>query len=127
MTISAHADMQYYMKATAHIFKALSEPVRLRILALLIGGERCVCDLMEVLDLPQSTVSRHLATLRNAGWVEGERKGQWMYYRLAGNGCGLLQDLLPVLERQLKKLPEMTHDQDRLREYLSTKKSSACE
>lgn len=115
------------MKATAHIFKALSEPVRLRILALLIGGERCVCDLMEVLDLPQSTVSRHLATLRNAGWVEGERKGQWMYYRLAGNGCGLLQDLLPVLERQLKKLPEMTHDQDRLREYLSTKKSSACE
>jgi ArsR family transcriptional regulator, arsenate/arsenite/antimonite-responsive transcriptional repressor len=59
------------MKTTAYLFKALSKPVRLRIPTLLTGGERCICDLMAVLDLPQSTVSRHLSALRNTGWVKG--------------------------------------------------------
>ncbi|MBU4034431.1 MAG: metalloregulator ArsR/SmtB family transcription factor, partial [Proteobacteria bacterium] len=52
------------MQTTAQFFKALSEEPRLRILALLLSGELCVCDLMAVLQLPQSTISRHLAYLR---------------------------------------------------------------
>ncbi|HEX9779019.1 MAG TPA: metalloregulator ArsR/SmtB family transcription factor, partial [Geopsychrobacteraceae bacterium] len=58
------------MKTTTRLFKALSDETRLRILALLQAGELCVCDLMAILDLPQSTVSRHLAYLRNAGLVD---------------------------------------------------------
>ena len=60
------------MNALSLLFKSLSEEIRLRVIALLSGGELCVCDLMAVLDLPQSTISRHLSYLKNAGWVEAE-------------------------------------------------------
>ena len=76
------------MRATVPLFQALADETRLRILALLGPGELCVCDLMAALQLPQSTVSRHLAVLRNAGWVSGRRQGVWMYYRLLGAGAG---------------------------------------
>ena len=70
------------MKAPAKLFKALSDETRLRIFALLNHGELCVCDLMEALQLPQSTLTRHLAHLRNAGLVDGRRQGGGKYYRL---------------------------------------------
>ncbi len=64
-------------------FKALGDPVRLRLFQLLAGcDELCVCHLTEALDLPQSTVSRHLGVLRHAGLVQTRREGKWMYYRL---------------------------------------------
>ncbi|MFA5516787.1 MAG: metalloregulator ArsR/SmtB family transcription factor, partial [Desulfuromonadales bacterium] len=65
------------MKDLARTCKAISDETRLRILAILTRGELCVCDLMAILDLPQSTVSRHLATLRHAGLVEDRRQGLW--------------------------------------------------
>lgn len=64
------------------VFKALSEPVRLRIAVLLTEGELCVCDLTHVLSLPQSTVSRHMARLRTAGLTESRRSGRWIHYKL---------------------------------------------
>jgi ArsR family transcriptional regulator len=66
------------------MFKALGDETRLRILGLLSQGELCVCDIMEVLKLPQSTVSRHLAYLKNSNWVSGTRRGKWMYYQFDG-------------------------------------------
>jgi len=66
-----------------HLFKGLSDPVRLRIVHLLVQrGELCVCHLTDALALPQSTISRHLNTLKNSGLVEAERRGQWVYYRM---------------------------------------------
>jgi ArsR family transcriptional regulator len=114
------------MKTTAHLFKALSETIRLRILALLIEGERCVCDLMAVLDLPQSTVSRHLATLRTAGWIKGRRQGLWMYYRLAEAENPVQQRTLELLRRELVILPQGKTDQEALAAYLVTKSETAC-
>jgi len=114
------------MKTTAHLFKALSEPVRLRILALLSDGEHCVCDLMAVLDLPQSTVSRHLATLRHAGWVEGRRQGLWMYYRLTGTKSPLQQQALALLRCELVILPQGRQDQEGLAAFLTTKDKTGC-
>lgn len=70
------------MKKLTQFFKALSDETRLRILVLLTQGECCVCDLMDVLQLPQSTVSRHLAYLRHAGLVSDRRQGVWMFYQL---------------------------------------------
>lgn len=64
------------------LFKALGEEVRLKMIGILENRELCVCDFMEVLDLAQSTASRHLAYLKNSGWVVGRRAGKWMYYRL---------------------------------------------
>lgn len=71
------------MEQLADGFKALADPTRLRLLGLLMHGERCVCHLMAALDLPQSTVSRHLGFLKKEGWVSGRRCGKWMYYTLA--------------------------------------------
>lgn len=69
----------------ARIFKALGDPGRLRLLSFLgaqPGGEACVCHLTEPLGLSQPTVSHHLKVLADAGLLERERRGTWMYYRL---------------------------------------------
>ena len=65
------------------LFKALGDRTRLRILALLAAGEVCVCNIHESLNLPQPTVSRHLAYLRKSGLVDTRRDGVWMHYRLS--------------------------------------------
>ena len=70
------------MKEIAEIFKALSDETRLRIFRLLLEGELCICDLMEVLELPQSKVSRHMAYLKHSGLVSDRRGGVWIYYSL---------------------------------------------
>lgn len=65
------------------LFKGLSDPVRLRIAHLLTQRrELCVCHITEALALPQSTVSRHLNTLRQSGLIVAERRGKWVYYSL---------------------------------------------
>lgn len=67
----------------AATFKALADPVRLRLLALIAGrGEACVCDLNEAFDLSQPTISHHLRVLADAGLVDREKRGVWAYYRL---------------------------------------------
>ena len=65
------------------LFKGLAEPTRLRIVVLLLERELCVCDLMAVLRLPQSTISRHMTKLRQSGLVADRREGIWIHYRLA--------------------------------------------
>ncbi len=65
------------------LFKAFADPTRLRILSLLAAGELCVCDIVEILDIPQPTVSRHLAALRAAGLVAVTREWKFAHYRLA--------------------------------------------
>ncbi len=67
----------------SRMFKALSDPVRLRLLSLIAsheGGEACVCDLTGPFDVSQPTISHHLKVLREAGLVGSERRGTWVYY-----------------------------------------------
>ncbi|QVJ01752.1 helix-turn-helix transcriptional regulator [Nocardiopsis eucommiae] len=69
----------------ARVFKALGDPVRLRLLSMIAtpdGGEVCVCDLTPAFDLSQPTISHHLKLLREAGLITAERRGTWVYYRL---------------------------------------------
>ncbi len=69
----------------AQVFKALGDPVRIRLLSLIgahQGGEVCVCDLTTAFDLTQPTISHHLKVLRSAGIIDSERRGTWVYYRL---------------------------------------------
>jgi ArsR family transcriptional regulator len=72
----------------AALFHALSDEKRLRILSLLRAGERCVCELTDALDLPQSLLSFHLKTLREAGLVADRREGRWVYYAIATGAIG---------------------------------------
>ncbi len=114
------------MKQNARFFKSLADETRLRILNLLTRGELCVCDLMATLELPQSTVSRHLATLRNAGLVEDRRQGVWMYYRLTEKDSGLPGTLLPPLLEYLAELDVGQHDLRNLQAYLQKKEATSC-
>lgn len=71
------------MDAQAKIFKALSDPIRLKLSAMLtLQDEICVCKLTEAVGEPQFKVSRHLSVLRSAGLVTARRQGTWMYYSL---------------------------------------------
>lgn len=68
---------------TLDVFRALADPIRLQLLALIAAnGPICVCHLEEALELKQSRISKHLATLRKAGLVESRREGTWVYYEL---------------------------------------------
>lgn len=72
------------MSDLSHLFKALSEDFRLRVLAMIQSyGELCVCEVERFLAVSQSTASRHLRYLAAAGWVESRREEQWVYYRIA--------------------------------------------
>jgi DNA-binding transcriptional ArsR family regulator len=65
---------------SAKIFKALSDETRLKILAYLQDGELCVCDIIEALGKPQSTVSHHLFLLQTAGLIKSRKQGRWILY-----------------------------------------------
>jgi ArsR family transcriptional regulator, arsenate/arsenite/antimonite-responsive transcriptional repressor len=69
----------------ALLFKAVADPVRLRLLSLIAchdGGESCVCDLLDAFDMTPPSVSYHLKILREAGLISSERRGTWVYYRV---------------------------------------------
>lgn len=80
----------------AKMFKALADPVRLRLLSLITSaaGEVCVCDLAAAFDLTQPTISHHLKVLREAGLVGSQRRGTWVYYRARPENLKQLSVLL---------------------------------
>src|SRR3954447_24642164 len=81
----------------AATLKALSDPVRLRLLSVVAshaGGEACVCDLSAGIDLTQPTISHHLKILRTAGLLDSQRRGSWVYYRVVADALQQLSLLL---------------------------------
>jgi ArsR family transcriptional regulator len=102
------------LESTAELFKAFADPVRLRLLNLIADGEICVCHLHEALDLPQSTVSRHLAYLRRRGLVVGRKEGLWVHYRLAKPSGPLHRRLIDCLETCFKDALALGEDRQRL-------------
>lgn len=81
----------------APLFKAIADPIRLRLLSLIAchdGGEACVCDLTSAFDLTPPTISHHLKVLRQAGLVDCERRGTWVYYWIEPASLARLSALL---------------------------------
>ena len=98
----------------ANLFKSLSEPVRLRILYLLLEhDELCVCDIVNSLELSQSVVSRHLAYLRNSGLVNTRREGVWIYYQLIKH-CEFVSRLLESFRLAGEDSVALKYDLERL-------------
>lgn len=113
------------MKIIVKTFKSLADETRLRILLLLAAHrELCVCDLMAALDLPQSTVSRHLAYLKNSGWLEDRRSGVWMHYSLSSQLSQMQNEILLSLRRNLASQSDLIANQQRLQAHLQTKTCS---
>lgn len=81
----------------AKVFKALADPVRLRLFSLITsyeGGEACVCDISGYFDVSQPTISHHLKVLKEVGLLTSERRATWVYYRVVPGSLGKLAALL---------------------------------
>ena len=115
------------MQTLTELFKSLADETRLRLLVILQSGrEYCVCDLMQALGMPQSTVSRHLASLKRNGWLQDRRGGVWMYYSLKQDMDALLQAQLVLIITKLAGSAVCRADKQRLETYLQTKDASVC-
>ena len=98
------------------MFRAFSDPVRLRILHLLEEGELCVCDLVAIVRLPQPTVSRHLSYLRKSGLIKARQERSWNFYTLQPARTAFHKKLLECLGTCFGDVPELATDQKRGRE-----------
>lgn len=78
------------IEAAAELFAALDDPARVRILAVLADASRCVCDIRSAVPIAANLLSYHLRVLREAGLVEGNRRGRWIEYRLTDGAAALI-------------------------------------
>jgi ArsR family transcriptional regulator, arsenate/arsenite/antimonite-responsive transcriptional repressor len=103
------------MKAFIRVMKALSDPNRVRVVKLLQAEELCVCEIKEVLGLAQSTVSKHMKILEDAGLLDKKRQGTWVIYSLAdGSESAYAETMLTKLRGWLDDDSEL----DRMRKAL---------
>ncbi len=103
------------MKALIKVMKALSDPNRVRIVKLLEQKELCVCELQEALNLAQSTVSKHMKVLEEAGFVDYRKNGSWIIYRLSTeNSSSYVQPLLGHLKTWINEDKELAVMREKL-------------
>jgi ArsR family transcriptional regulator len=95
------------------MFRAFADETRLRILSLLRKGEICVGDLVEILQVPQPTASRHLAYLRKAGLVNARKDGLWVFYSLATPTGTVHGALVRCLKSCFRDIPQLEEDEAR--------------
>ncbi len=109
------------------ITKALSDEGRVRILLALRTGELCVCQLTELLALAPSTVSKHMAILKQAGLVTLRKDGRWVYYRLAREGASpMVRRAIEWVFQSVGTSARARKDKKRLREILKVDKEQLC-
>ena len=87
------------IEAEADIFKAMSDPCRLKILMLLKEGELCVCEIMVALDRPQSTTSHHISILKEEGLIRERKDGRWSRYRLSEGAIIEMLNLVKLIQK----------------------------
>ncbi len=116
------------MRSTLRITKALSDIQRLRILMILRAGELCVCQIIAVVGLAPSTVSKHLSILSAADLVDSRKDGRWAYYRLPqGEALKAVKPVLKWLEKALAGDESVVRDAKRLEAALACPQESLSE
>jgi DNA-binding transcriptional ArsR family regulator len=109
------------------VTKALADENRVRLLAALKDGELCVCQLIELIGLAPSTVSKHLSILRSARLIQGRKNGRWMYYRLAdGEAPAAARTALAWLLEAVEGRKTILDDRRRLAELMETMPAETC-
>lgn len=115
------------MRELMAVLKALADDNRVRVLAALDQRELCVCQIVELLGLANSTVSKHMAILKQARLVECRKQGRWCYYRLAGDeGPPEARELTAAVLRLLTRDTAARDDARRLREILQLDPEELC-
>ena len=112
------------LSTTVHALKALAHPGRMRILAMLRGGELCVCQMTAVLDLAASSVSAHLADLKRAGLVSERKDGRWVFHRLDDGEAA--RALLEPVWKAIARDPQLEADARLLRELRRVSVEELC-
>jgi ArsR family transcriptional regulator len=102
-------------RESVKVFKALSDPNRIRIVKMLQAGELCVCEVREVLDLSNSTVSKHLSILRDAGLILDTKDGKWVNYRLNNrSNNGFVRSQLGLVKNSFSDDEQVLSDRKKL-------------
>jgi ArsR family transcriptional regulator, arsenate/arsenite/antimonite-responsive transcriptional repressor len=115
------------MRDVLDVTKALADGSRLRVLMALAGGELCVCQIVELLQLAPSTVSKHMSVLRQARLVESRKDGRWMYYRLPDRDAPrAIGEAIAWVQRHLAPSPQTQHDAKKLHEILAMDPEKLC-
>ena len=110
-----------------NITKALAEENRLRILLALEDQELCVCQLIELLKLAPSTVSKHVSILRQARLVNGRKDGRWIFYQLAGDGSPVeAKEAIAWVKKSLSQNDRIRQDRKCLEEILKIDREVLC-
>jgi len=108
------------VKEFMSITKALGDENRVRILMFLRGGELCVCQIIEMLQLAPSTVSKHLAILRQAGLIDCRKNGRWIHYRLAEELTEVAMGALRWVTNSLCSEKRVHEDDEKLKKVKGT-------
>lgn len=125
--ISPCGEMEDCVDEVIAIAKALGDETRLRAVLALRGGEMCLCQLVELLGLANSTVSKHMSVLKQAGLVENRKCERWVYYRLPGEGASaLVRDALDWALAFGSKSGKAEEDGKRLKEILGMDPEELC-
>jgi DNA-binding transcriptional ArsR family regulator len=116
------------MREFLAVTNALADESRIRLLMSLNGRELCVCRLVEFIGLSDSTVSKHMSILRQAGLVDTRKKGRWVYYRLADDDSSLLvQKALDFAREMLDNDKLIAQDAARIGEILRKDDGTGCQ
>lgn len=114
------------MRDILAITNALADQSRIRALLALRGGELCVCQIVELLQLAPSTVSKHLSILKQAGLVETRKEARWMYYSIPEKPDAAVKGVMQWLQAAVAKDAQMTEDQKRLKAILKENPEDIC-
>jgi ArsR family transcriptional regulator len=106
--------------------KAIADTNRVRILCVLQGRELCVCQIIEMLGLAPSTVSKHLSILRQARLLEDRKEGRWMYYRHPDRPNALVKKILSLLKTSLADEEQVQADREHVAKILCVEKEELC-
>ena len=108
------------------LFKGFADPTRIRILNLLAAGELCVCDIVDILRLPQPTVSRHLAYLRRTELVEATREARFAHYRLAEPADPVHANLIACVRSCFRGITSLDRERVRAEKRVASRASHPC-
>jgi ArsR family transcriptional regulator, arsenate/arsenite/antimonite-responsive transcriptional repressor len=115
------------MRDLMTVLKALADENRVRALIALGPGELCVCQIVELLQLAPSTVSKHMTILKQARLVDSRKQGRWMFYRLAKNDASVeAKTLAATVSKLLANTPQAREDAKRLRQILKIDRDELC-
>ena len=125
--VSPNSEMEGIMESVLAIASALSDENRVRALLALGDQEVCVCQIIELLKLAPSTVSKHMSILKQAKLVASKKKGRWMFYRLAGREASpVVRQALAWVRQAAAEDQGIQKDADRMKKILCTSKELIC-